>query len=237
MQTDIRPAAEIAGLSPRVHRIELAIFLLLIVPSMVLSFFAVRQGALPFWLTATATIFRDLGLVSLILFFAWRNRESLKSFGLTPGRGLWREIGLGVLLFVPLFFATDLLQRLFVQLGLSVPSGSNPIAVPSQAPIELILAMLLVVVVAFSEELIFRGYLIRRFGGSGLGTAAAVILATVVFAVGHGYEGTAGVATVGVMGLVFALVYLWRKSLTASMTMHFLQDFLVIVALPLLLRR
>jgi hypothetical protein len=43
----------------------------------------------------------------------------------------------------------------------------------------------------------------------------------------------AGVVTVGAMGLVFALVYMWRKSLVAPIVMHFLQDFIGIVLLPL----
>jgi membrane protease YdiL (CAAX protease family) len=56
----------------------------------------------------------------------------------------------------------------------------------------------------------------------------------VIFSLGHGYEGSAGVITVGFMGLVFALVYLWRGSLVAPMVMHFLQDFIGIVLSPLL---
>lgn len=59
----------------------------------------------------------------------------------------------------------------------------------------------------------------------------AVLISTVFFALGHGYEGTAGVATVGVMGLIFAFIYLWRGSLVAPMVMHFCQDFLGIVVL------
>lgn len=224
-------------LPPRVHRAEVAVFLLLIVPSMVLGYFAVSQGAVDFTLTAYATILRDLGLVALILYFAWRNRESLRDLGLRWKGRAWREIGLGLVLFVPFFYVTSWVEHLFVSLGLSVPKESNPIAVPASTATEIALGTLLVVVVAFSEELIFRGYLIDRFRGSGLGTTGAVILSTVVFALGHGYEGTAGVATVGVMGLIFAVVYLWRRSLTTSMTLHFLQDFLVVVALPLLLHR
>ena len=49
--------------------VEVSVFLFLIVPSMVLSFFAVKQGTLSFVLVAFATILRDLALVSLILFF------------------------------------------------------------------------------------------------------------------------------------------------------------------------
>ena len=64
-------------------------------------------------------------------------------------------------------------------------------------------------------------------------SAAAVILSSIIFALGHGYEGTAGVATVGYMGLFFALVYMWRRSLIAPIIMHFLQDFIAVVVLPL----
>ena len=40
--------------------------------------------------------------------------------------------------------------------------------------------------------------------------------------------------TVGVMGAIFALIYMWRQSLVAPIVMHFLQDFIGIVLLPLL---
>lgn len=50
----------------------------------------------------------------------------------------------------------------------------------------------------------------------------------------HGYEGSAGVVTGGLTGAVFALIYLWRGTLVASCVMHFLQDFIGIVMLPLL---
>ncbi len=63
---------------------------------------------------------------------------------------------------------------------------------------------------------------------------AAVISSSLVFSIGHGYEGTVGLATVGVMGVVLALVYLWRKSLVAPMVLHFLQDFIGIVLVPVL---
>jgi hypothetical protein len=50
-------------------------------------------------------------------------------------------------------------------------------------------------------------------------------------ALGHGYEGSLGVVTVGIMGLAFNLVYLWRRSLVTPMVLHFLQDFIAIIAL------
>ena len=92
----------------------------------------------------------------------------------------------------------------------------------------------MIVVVAFAEETIFRGYLILRFKAVTGSLPAAILLSAVVFSLGHGYEGSAGVITVGVMGLLFALVYVWRQSLVAPMAMHFLQDFISIVLLPIL---
>jgi membrane protease YdiL (CAAX protease family) len=40
--------------------------------------------------------------------------------------------------------------------------------------------------------------------------------------------------TVGTMGVAFGGVYLWRRSLVAPTTMHFLLDLVAIVLLPLL---
>ena len=61
-----------------------------------------------------------------------------------------------------------------------------------------------------------------------------MLLSSVIFSLRHGYEGSAGLAPIGVMGAVFAVIYLWRRSLVAPIVMRFLQDFLSIVLLPLL---
>ncbi len=96
------------------------------------------------------------------------------------------------------------------------------------------LALALVLVVAVTEETIFRGYLMNRLTAVTGSSFWSLFLAAFIFSLGHGYEGTAGVVTVGVMGLTFGIVYLWRKSLVAPITMHFLQDFVAIVLVPLL---
>jgi membrane protease YdiL (CAAX protease family) len=221
-------------LSRREQIIEVLVFLLLIVPSMALSFFAVKQGSIGFALTAVATILRDAALVSLILFFLWRNGESIKTIGWKSKRW-WLDILLGILVFPVMFFGAMWLERLLVSIGFTVPSTPTPSLQPKMDAIHLILAVVLVIVVAVAEETIFRGYLILRFRALTGGAGWAVLLSAVVFSLGHGYEGTAGVVTVGAMGLAFALAYVWRKSLVMPMTMHFLQDFLSIVLLPLLL--
>lgn len=227
------PAPGPVARSRKEQALELAVFLFLIVPSMFLSLFAVQQGNLGFRLVATQTIFRDLALVSLVWFFLWHNGEPVWLIGWS-GRRLGREILLGVVLFIPFAAGAALLEQALVRGGLSTPATPLPSFLRERGPGDAVLAVVLVTVVAVAEETIFRGYLLLRLR-SLLGSApAALLLSSAIFAVGHGYEGSAGLVTVGTMGLALGAVYLWRGSLVASIVMHFLQDFLGIVVVPLL---
>jgi membrane protease YdiL (CAAX protease family) len=213
--------------------LEVLVFLFLIVPSMLLSFLVVRQGGLGFVVTAWATIGRDLGLVSLIVFFLWRNGEPVGRIGWTLKSG-GKEATLGMALFIALFAGTIILESLLRSAGVPAPATPRPQFLTARGPAELGLALALVAVVAVAEETIFRGYLILRFSAVTRRPAVAALLSAIVFSLGHGYEGTTGVITVGVMGLGLAFVYLWRRTLLAPTVMHFLQDFVGIILLPLL---
>jgi len=212
---------------------ELSVFLFLIVPSMALSFFAVKQGALNFELVAWATILRDAALVCLILFFLWRNGEPAERMGWSFEH-FWTEFVIGLGLFIPLYLGAGLLEDLLHKAGLSMPAAPMPSYMIPGDLSKLALAILLVAIVGVAEETIFRGYLIMRFRDLNTGTPAAIVLSAFIFSLGHGYEGAAGVVTIGVMGLVFALVYLWRRSLVAPMMMHCFVDFMSIVVAPVL---
>jgi membrane protease YdiL (CAAX protease family) len=216
--------------------VELLVFLFMIVPSMALSFFAVKQGSIGFTLTAVATILRDVGLVILILFFLWRNGERRGAIG-WEFKQRWLDVLLGIVLFPVMFFGAAWLERFLLAIGFTVPSTPQPSLTPQLDPFQLILSVVLVTVVAISEETVFRGYLILRFRALVGGAGWAVLLSAFVFSLGHGYEGTAGVVTVGLMGVAFALAYVWRKSLVMPMTMHFLQDLATIVLLPAIVSR
>ncbi len=222
--------------SRREQAAEVSVFLFLIVPSMIFSFFIVKQGGMSFVLVALSTILRDLGLVCLILFFARRNGERLEMIGWSF-KNVRKDVLLGIWLFIPFFFGAGLLENGLRMIGFSAPAAPLPSLSAEKTAPEFLLAAVMVVVVAMAEETIFRGYLILRFRTVMANTSAAALLSAVIFSLGHGYEGSAGVVTVGVMGLVFALVYLWRQSLVAPMVMHFLQDFIGIVLLPLLGKR
>jgi membrane protease YdiL (CAAX protease family) len=219
------------GAYKKVAYLEVLVFLFLIVPTMLFSFFAVKGGSFNFAMIGVATILRDLALVFLILFFLWRNGEKVSEIG---WKFRWEDIVIGAAIFIPFFFAASLVDRLLNDLGLSSPSKPLPFSSATKNSLEMFLAFVLVVVVAWAEETIFRGYLILRFMTITARPLAAVLLSSFVFSLGHGYEGSAGVVTVGFMGFVFGLIYIWRKSLVAPMTIHFLQDLSSILILPLL---
>ena len=212
--------------------VELLVFLFLILPSIVVSLFALETTDVGFVPVAVSTIFRDLALVALILFFLWRNREPVERIGWTT-ESLRNNLLLGVVLFPPVLLGAALLEAALRALGLSGAPDEIPFLVP-EGYAQLALAFLLIIVVAVSEETIFRGYLIARLSTVSESIPLAVILSSAIFAVGHGYQGAAGLVTVGFLGLVFALLFVWRQSLVAPMVIHFLNNFVAIILIPVL---
>lgn len=178
--------------------VEVLVFLFLIVPSLAYSFLAASLGTAGFKLTAIATILRDVALVSLIVYFLGRNGEPLARLG-WDWKNWPREVALGMLLFPPMFYCAALIENGLTHVGFTTPKKALPALVPAKTATEIALAVLLVIVVAFTEETIFRGYLILRLRETTRSLAAAVLLSTVIFSFGHGYEGSAGVLTVGFM--------------------------------------
>ncbi|HLI86913.1 MAG TPA: CPBP family intramembrane glutamic endopeptidase [Bryobacteraceae bacterium] len=130
--TTLEPPATVPPSRRKRQLLEVLVFLFLIVPSMVLSFFAGQRGKTGFNAVAWRTIVRDPSLISLIVYFLWRDGEPTARLG-------WRARN-----------------------------------VPKE---------------------IFRGYLILRFAFLTRSRVAATVLSAVIFSVGHGYEGTAGVAS------------------------------------------
>ena len=125
-------------------------------------------------------------------------------------------------------YATNLLSGVLHGAGLSAPT-KLPSFLVAKGHAGLLLAVVMVIVVAFVEETIFRGYLIRRFKSATQHPWAAVLFSSLVFSLGHGYEGMSGVISIFCLGAVLAVIYLWRKSLVAPMVIHFCIDFSSIV--------
>jgi membrane protease YdiL (CAAX protease family) len=228
---DIPPYREAAPATDhpdrKVQIIEVAVFLFLIVPPMATSFLIDGQSDVGFKTGAAFSMLSDLGLISLVFYFIWRNGEPLRSIGLTR-RNLSKEVVWGLALFFPIMYGTNQLSNVLHSAGLSAPT-KLPSFLVAKGHAGLFVAIVLVIVVAVAEETIFRGYLIRRLNTATRRPWASVVLSSVIFSIGHGYEGMAGVISIFCLGAVLAVVYLWRKSLVAPMVIHFCIDFSTIV--------
>lgn len=78
---------------------------------------------------------------------------------------------------------------------------------------------------AFTEEILFRGYLIEKVRQIFKSTALAVVVSVAAFTYAHlGGWGPVQLIAVSGGGLVFALLYVWKKDLPSNMLAHFLAD-------------
>lgn len=200
--------------------VQVLLLLFLVLPSLGLSPLLVDDVGFP--ALAGSVLLRDLALLGLVVYFVWSEGEPAESIGWRrDGRG--REALLGVLWFVPALLGLGLLQSLLAALGLPPPTPPPAALIPAGAG-EYVLGMVLLVVVAVTEETLFRGFLITRLLALSGSRTAALALSTAIFAVGHGYQGATGVIAVACLGLLYGLIYLWRGSLVAPTVMHFLQN-------------
>lgn len=215
----------------RLQLVELLVFLLILLPLMALSAVMGQPERLDFAAVAIAVIVHDVALLSLVLYFVWRNGEGVGVLGWSA-RGVGREALLGVLLFAPIFFAVGVVEQLLRASGWSAPEALPRYLVPTPGP-EYLLALVFLVVVAVTEETLFRGYLLLRFRAVTGSLPVALLVSVGIFAIGHGYQGAVGIVAVGLLGLLYALVYLWRGSLVAPTIMHFFQNFIGLFIAPL----
>jgi hypothetical protein len=89
-----------------------------------------------------------------------------------------------------------------------------------------ILLALNLVLAAFGEEMVWRGYALPRvaesLGGSRFAWAASLVAVNVAFGLAHLYQGEAGIVQTTVQGALFGLLYLATgRNLLAPIAAHF----------------
>ena len=227
------PSASTAPAERRVHLLELAVVVLILAPSALSFVPAASDGGAGFELTAIATMLHNIALVALVALLVWRSSEPLTDLGWRLRRPV-REVVIGLLAFPALFVFAGWFDRTLQRLGVPGPARAATFLQPDSTASQLLIAAVLVCVVAIAEESVFRGYLMLRFGQVTGSVVVAVIASSLVFALGHGYEGLSGAISAGVFGAFMAVLYRWRGSLIAPIVVHFLQDFAAIVVLTAL---
>jgi membrane protease YdiL (CAAX protease family) len=84
---------------------------------------------------------------------------------------------------------------------------------------------LLCLIVGFSEEVIFRGYLQSQSIALLRSVPIAVAVTAVIFGAAHGYQGLRGIVLISAYGGLFGCITLLRKNLFPGMLAHAWHDF------------
>jgi membrane protease YdiL (CAAX protease family) len=92
----------------------------------------------------------------------------------------------------------------------------------------------LCLIVGFSEEVIFRGYLQAQSIALLHRVPFAVLLTAVIFGAAHGYQGVRGIVLISVYGALFSGITLLRKNLFPGMLAHSWHDFATGMALAMI---
>jgi hypothetical protein len=93
-----------------------------------------------------------------------------------------------------------------------------------QSSLEVVLWICLSATAGFCEEVLFRGYLQKQFTRLLRNRWIALVVVSILFGLGHGYEGPQRMVLIALLGLAFGIMSLLRKSLRPAMMAHTLQD-------------
>jgi CAAX amino terminal protease family. len=114
------------------------------------------------------------------------------------------------------------IAALVVQVGIGIALGDELLPFSTDVPtylLSLLLVVLLVPVQAATEEYLYRGVLLQSVGAWVRWAPVTVVVSSVVFAFSHAYDGW-GIATVGVMGVGFAVATIRTGGLEAAIALH-----------------
>jgi membrane protease YdiL (CAAX protease family) len=165
-------------------------------------------------------------LLALGVLVLWRTegRDFARlGLDLRPGPGFWLGGGLAVLACLYLVGQLIVVTRSRARLReVTRQIESVRIMIPRSAR-EARAFDALSITAGVCEELLYRGFLMAYFGAL-FGTWAAVGLSTAAFALGHVYQGRAGVGKTGAVGLVMAGLVVLTGSLWAPMLLHAVID-------------
>lgn len=172
-----------------------------------------------------------IAAIVAIVAVAIETRAPIRALGLSRPRSIVRTIAIGIALGLALLafsklMLTPIAERLT---GIARDLSAFDFLRGDTAAFARMLPLVWLSA-ALGEEIVFRGFLIGRlefaFGGaSRIATGAAVIFSTVLFAFAHAYQGPTGILITGILGLVFAVVYVASgRNLWTNIAAHGVYD-------------
>lgn len=181
----------------------------------------------------------------LIGFFLYLKGENVTRLGWV-WKGRQREVFLGVLFLPILFISTFVVGMFFDFLLPQYVSSSNPLLELVQDFEDLGLLLITSIFAGGVKEEVQRAFVLDRFENNlgailakpvffgralasdqvarCMGVVAGLILWSLFFGLGHLVQGVDNAAGAGVLGLLFGLLYVWRRNLVVPIVSHALYD-------------
>ena len=214
-----------------------------------IAFLATRTNVMGASWTVVLFMASEATLALFLVVFLLRQRgQALSELGWR-----WENIGREVLWgigCVPVLFISTVVVNLFFQAFFPrFISTANPLLDLVEDPGDLALFLMSSLYVGGIKEEIQRAFVLDRFErylgpillwpflrfmdrsnsrrkevSRRLGVVVGLILWSIFFAVGHAVQGFDSAVAAGVLGLLFGLLYLWRRNLIAPMVAHTLFD-------------
>jgi membrane protease YdiL (CAAX protease family) len=167
-------------------------------------------------------------LIFLLVFLVLkRGKENLSTVGFSKLTLANLGIGLGFLLVANIILLS--LGNILQFFHLTMPK--EVIFMLPRTRTERLFWVILSITAGICEETGFRGYVLTKLNLFLNNWYLTVALSSLSFGLGHFYQGIGGIILTGIYGLLFCLLFIWRKSLIPGIFAHFLQDLTALFAL------
>lgn len=178
-----------------------------------------HKGNVPLYLSV---IILEWGLVGFVWFGLRRGGTRLRE--LIGGR--WenaRAVVVDVAIAFGFWIVWEGVGKL-VHLLLGPSSAKTIDALLPQGGFEILLWIAVSLSAGFGEEVVYRGYLQKQILALSGSVTAAVLGQAVLFGLSHAYQGVKQVVVITVLGAVYGVLPLWRKSLRPNIIAHAWSD-------------
>jgi len=165
-------------------------------------------------------LLQNLLAVGSIMAFLHPEGKGLSSLGFRQ-RPWGKEVALGLALLAPVLVGALLLETLLLHfLPVLHNVEENPILSMLTGPQEVAAILVASVLAGGVGEEIIRAFVLRRFETHLGGMRVGLVVWSLAFGAMHLDQGVDKALVVSLLGLVFGLLYAWRRSPVAAMVVH-----------------
>jgi membrane protease YdiL (CAAX protease family) len=178
------------------------------------------DGALSPPFVFTVSLLDAAIVVGLVLVFLRAHHESARAV-LFGERRIWREALLGVAILPAVFMLVMLVLVLILRFAPGLHNVTrNPLEDMLRTRGDALIFAIVVMIAGGVREEVQRGFIAHRCGQYLGGALLGVVLYSVFFGLGHFEQGYDAMIATGILGLLWGLLYIARRSIVAPMVSH-----------------